>query len=299
MKCLDPSGDLRVLSLSWLAVIVGSLLTFALVSDAFAQPVITLPRPSRDVRVRDTAPTWLAMPQRGRIRTSPGLKLRPLQNSAVTYETYENAKVGVLVGALRNAGPCAARLTIQLQYTDHKWQPLGKPVENQARVSQVDSGGALPYRFGLRRKDEFSQLPSGYIIEVSENGRPVPPITDEVEFVRGDRSVAVTSCSQLPDPLDISIESSRPTSRGHKVNGIVTVKAGGSIHPKGIALTALLLDKEGKVLEVLTGGVTYQSDGSTGLIDIGETVRFSLSTSIPLGNSVDRTEMFAEVKTEM
>lgn len=296
MMCAPSSGS-RMPSAWWAAVVF--LLASMPTVDTLAQGVIVLPRPSREVTVTETAPRWLAIPERGRIRTSPGLRFRPLQNSAVTYETSDDATAGVLVGALRNAGACATSLTIRLQYTDPEWRPLGTPVENQARVTQVDPGGAVPYRFPLRRKEEFAQLPSGYIVEVSENGRPVPPVTSEPELIRDVRTEAIKSCSPPRHAVAATIERSRATSRGYTVSGIVSVRGGGSIHPRAIALTALLLDKDGKVLEVLIGGAADHSTKSVGWIEVGEAVPFSLSTPVPLGSSVHRTEIFAEVKTEM
>jgi hypothetical protein len=115
-------------------------------------PTIILPTPTRSVTVRDTAAPWIAIPQRGRIRTSEDLKMEPLRNSVVAYE---NARIAVLVGVLRNNGACATNLSVRLRYTDKNWQPIGEPVENDALVSQVDSDGLLPFRFPLRRKDEF------------------------------------------------------------------------------------------------------------------------------------------------
>src|SRR5829696_9035212 len=88
---------------------------------------MTLPRaPIESVDVRPTLPAWVAMPATARILTSEGLDMRPLRNSAVTWE---NAKVGILVGALTNVGGCARDVRAFLQYTDHEWQALGGPIE--------------------------------------------------------------------------------------------------------------------------------------------------------------------------
>ena len=85
---------------------------------------ITLPRaPESTVSVRPLLPSWVAMPTTARILTSEGLAMRPLRNSAVTWE---NAKLGILVGALTNAGPCARTVRAFLQYTDHRWQAHGR-----------------------------------------------------------------------------------------------------------------------------------------------------------------------------
>ena len=88
------------------------LLTIPWPASATAQIGMDLMRPpvqERSVEVRATLPMWVAMPQSARILTSEGLELRPLKNSAVTYE---NARLGVLVGALRNSGGCARDLSV-------------------------------------------------------------------------------------------------------------------------------------------------------------------------------------------
>ena len=145
---------------------------------------MTLPRaPTSSVEVRPMLPAWVAMPPTARILTSDGLEMRPLRNSAVTWE---NAKVGILVGALTNAGGCARDVRAFLQYTDHRWQPMGDPIESEARVSEVQPGGVLPYRFRLKRADDFPVAPSGYILQVVEDGKPVADTLQWVSTARGD-----------------------------------------------------------------------------------------------------------------
>ena len=61
-------------------------------------------RVERDVTMTHAPPEWLAIPKDGRLAASDGLDLRPLQNAGVSFE---NASLGMLVGALRNVGSCA------------------------------------------------------------------------------------------------------------------------------------------------------------------------------------------------
>jgi hypothetical protein len=248
------------------------------------------PRQERSVEVTESLPSWVAMPQSARILTSDGLEMRPLKNSAVTYE---NAKLGVLVGALRNSGGCARNLSVRLQYTDEYWRPMGKPVENEARVSQVQPGGSLPYRFQLRRKDEFRDLPSGYIVQVVEDDKPVAAT---LQWVSSNRKVDVSPCPPGLVVASTEVTKKRATLSGYRLEGLLTVRNGGPVRPDGMMLTALLLDEDGDVLEVLTGiPQPKRKDLPTGLIENGEPIPFALSTGIPLGKAVAATEVFTEV----
>ena len=269
------------------------LLTIPWPASATAQIGMDLMRPpvqERSVEVRATLPMWVAMPQSARILTSEGLELRPLKNSAVTYE---NAKLGVLVGALRNSGGCARDLSVRLQYTDDHWRPVGDPIENEARVSQVEPGGALPYRFRLRRNDEFKEPPSGYIVQVTEAGRPVAAT---LQWVARDRKVDRSPCPPTALVASAQDKKHRATLTGYRVDGALTVHKGGPVRPDGIMLTALLLDGAGDVLEVLTGiPEPKRHELPTGLIENGQTLDVTLSTGIPIGKAVKSVQFFTEL----
>lgn len=255
---------------------------------------LSLPRaPIQTVQVRPILPAWVAMPATARILTSEGLEMRPMRNSAVTWE---NAKVGVLVGALSNAGGCARNLRAFLQYADHRWRPLGDPIESEARVSQVEPGGAFPYRFRLKRADDFAVAPSGYILQVVEHGKRV---ADTLQWVSTTRAVDVTPCQRPPVAIEVVVTQSRATLRGYRVSGSLMVASGGPVRPDAITLTALLRDAGGDVLEVLTGvPVAHARDLPRGVIEDGHALPFSLVTEVPLGKSVSTTTVFSEVLGE-
>jgi hypothetical protein len=277
------------------AVIVGLVALFA-VAPARAQATgplntLSLPRaPTTSVDVRPVLPAWVAMPTTARILTSDGLEMQPLRNSAVTWE---NAKIGVLVGALTNVGPCARNLRAFLQYTDHQWRPLGERIESEARVSLVEPGGVLPYRFRLKRSDDFDTAPSGYLLQVVEDGRPV---ADTLQWVSGVRRVDAAPCAPRPVTLDARITRSRATLQGYRVSGMLAVTTGGPVRPDAITVTALLRDAVGDVLEVLTGiPVVTSKDLPTGLIETGQALPFVLTTDVPLGKAVATTTVFTDV----
>ena len=252
---------------------------------------IVLPRaPVSSVEVRPVLPAWVAMPPAARILTSDGLVMRPLRNSAVTYE---NARMGVLVGALVNAAGCARNVRAFLQYTDHQWRPIGEPIESEARVSQVQPGSPLPYRFRLKRTDDFAVAPSGYILQIVEDGKKV---ADTLQWVARGRTVDASPCTPPGVAIDAVVTQSRATLRGYRVNGTLTVTAGGPVRPDGVTLTALLRDAAGDVLEVLTGVPVFNERTlPSGLIEVGQPLAFTLSTDVPLGKAVATTTVFTEV----
>ncbi len=253
---------------------------------------IALPRTGTPtVEVRAMLPAWVAMPSSARVLTSEGLEMRPLRSSAVTLE---HVRLGFLVGALVNAGACATNLRAFLQYTDEQWRPVGVPIESEARVSRVEPGGALPYRFRLKRIDDFETPPAGYIVQVVQDGKPV---ADTVQWVSS-RAVtpAATQCEASAVSLEAVASRSRATWRGYRVSGTVTVRAGGPIRPDAITVTALLRDASGDVLEVLTGiPLVKAEDLPGGVIENGQSLPFALSTDAPLGNAVATTTVFTDV----
>jgi hypothetical protein len=254
---------------------------------------MAMPTIDRSVEVRSALPPWVAMPPTARILTSDGLVMRPLRNSAVTHE---NTKLGVLVGALGNAGGCARNLRVSLQYTDDHWRPMGEPIDNEARVSEVSPGAPLPYRFRLKRNEDFPEPPSGYILQVVEDGKAV---SDRLAWVSTRRKVDTSPCPPAALAVDAAVSGSRATLRGYRVTGVLTLKAGGPLRPDGITLTALLRDANGDVLEVLTGIPTFRDkDLPTGFIENGQALSFTLATSVPLGSAVTTTTIFTEVLTD-
>jgi hypothetical protein len=246
------------------------------------------PRQERSVEVRSTLPPWVAVPLHARILSSDGLEFRALKNSAVTYE---NARLGVLVGALRNDGRCARQLTARLQYTDEHWRPVGPPLENEARVSQVEPGGVLPYRFRLRRIDEFDAAPSGYIVQITEADKPVAAT---LQWVSPGRIVDRSPCPPAALVASVQEKTRRATLSGYRVDGTLTVLRGGPVRPDGVVLTALLRDDAGEVLEVLTGIPEPSKARPAAPIENAQSVAFRLSTGIPLGKAVKTVEFFTE-----
>ena len=266
---------------------------FACVGSAAAQSAAPFdlmrpPTQERSVVVRRAVPAWLALPSEARVLTSDGLEMRPLRNAAVSYE---NISLGVLVGALRNAGRCASNVRAWLQYTDDRWQPLGEPIESEARVSQVEPGGLLPYRFRLRHTKDFATAPSGYLVQVVEDGRP---IADTLQWVSTKAAPVATPCAPSAVRIDTVVTRAGGTLSGYRVQGELTVATGGPVRADAITLTALLLDKAGDVLEVLVGVPDVGPGASNGLAT-GARGRFRLRTDVPVGSDVATRQVFVDL----
>ncbi len=276
---------MRLALIAVVALLVGA-------GSASAQVGFDLMRPpmvDRRVEVSDTLPLWVALPQTARVLTSKGLAMRPVKNSAVTLE---QARMGVLVGALRNTGRCARNVTVRLQYTDEYWRPIGTPAENDARVSLVEPGGLLPYRFRLAQRADFTDPPSGYILQIFEDDQPV---ARTLEWETTDTTVDTSPCP--PATLDVAttITRSRSTLSGYRVSGELVVDRGGPVRADALTMTALLLDEGGDVLEVLTGVPDVRPKAHVdGIIPNRQAVPFALSTPIPLGKSVKDVVIFTE-----
>ena len=251
-----------------------------------------MPTVERRVEVTYAVPAWLALPASARVETGDGLIVTPLRNSGLSYE---NIKVGVLVGALHNQGRCAKDVTVRLQYTDDSWQPVGAPLENEARISDVEAGGLIPYRFRLQRREEFTTAPTGYVIQVTEQGRPLPTGMQWVTRTSGARP-AVTSCPEPAVQFSVATTPGRTTRSGYRVSGTVTVESGGPVRPDGVTLTALVLDKDDQVLEVLTGVPDVDEQRtSANAIATGESRPFTLASPIPIGRAAVTVRVFPEV----
>lgn len=230
-----------------------------------------------EIRLTNRPPEWLAAPNDGRLQTSEGIVVQSLQHSAVSYE---NDSIGMMVGAFRNLGGCAQDVTVRFHYTNAQWQRIGDPIESEARVTVVEPGGLLPYRFRLKRKTDFTPEPAGYVIEIDAR-KPVDAETD---------------CPVPPHAFEVRTGKSRSTSRSYAVNGTVRLVVGGPVRPDGVTLTALLIDANDQVLEVLTGAPTVQGVRlPTGMLEDGQVVPFTLLTPVPVGKWVSRVEVYAEV----
>lgn len=277
-------------------ILPGAFLTACAASISGQQLGIDLmrpPTPDRSVEVRDALPSWVALPRSARVLTSKGVEMRALKNSAVTLE---NAKSGVLVGALRNAGGCAKALSVRLQYADANWRPVGQAIESEVSATRVEPGGILPYRFRLLKNEDFQTPPAAYILQVAEEGRPV---AQTIEWISGQKVIDSSPCPPPPVAIETQVKGTRATLSGYRVTGSLTLSQGGPVRPEAIGITALLLDDRGEVLEVLIGRPTPKpKDLPAGVVANGQPLPFVLSTPVPLGRAVAKVEISTELLSD-
>jgi len=263
---------------------------------AHAQTHIPLGRfPVFSTERRHEVPRWVELPRESRLRTGVGIHLTPLHNSAITFE---NLKLGLLVGALRNTGGCLAQVNARLHYVDANWQPMGEPIQNEARVSQVEPDGLLPFRFRLRNVADSARPPSGYVLLVEEDGSPLEdPFTwarwvSDADRAHPDRS----PCPRAETAWDTTVRRRSPLRNGYRVEGSTTLVSGGPVRTDGLLVTAVLRDAQGDVLEVLAGIPLPPRRGRASLeLATGETLDFRLQTDIPLGKDVASVDVMVEV----
>ncbi len=245
---------------------------------------------TREVKTSDRVPHWVALPTSARILGSVGVKVQPVRNSGVTLE---NTKLGFLVGALRNAGSCLNDVSLRLQYTNEYWAPIGQKFENEARVSRVEPDGLIPYRFRLANRSEFTEQPSGYILEVTEGDAPVGKT---LEWVEKGKVVERTPCEPTALRIEGGVNKERASLEGHRVDGEIHLIAGGPVRADGITITVVLLDENGDVLDVVTGiPGTKVGRATVDEFTDGMKARFEIRSPVPLGKAVRQRDVFIEV----
>lgn len=254
--------------------------------------------PVYGTRSRNHVPHWLELPRSARISTGDDIRMSPLHNAAISFE---NLKLGVLVGALRNDGGCLSSLNIRLQYVNEDWQPVGPPIPNEARVSEVGPGGILPYRFQLRTIADAKVPPAGLVVIVEQDHKPM---TNPYTWNRWVSTAPRTEADNGPCPapatrLETSVTKRQALREGYLVEGTLRLVEGGPVRADGLVITALLRDEADGVLEVLVGTPRAERrDPSPGVLEPGETVRFRLHTVMPLGRDVKDVDVMVEVLPE-
>lgn len=288
----------RMMAASFAAVTAAATAALLPVASG-AQTHIPLGRfPVYSTERRDEVPRWVELPRESRIRAGEGIQLQPLHNSAISFE---NLKLGLLVGALRNTGRCVTNVSARLQYVDAAWQPMGEPIPNEARVSQVEPGGILPFRFRLRNVADSNAPPAAYVVLVEEDDKP---LQDPFRWTRWVSDSATTNIDRSPCPasdtrFDTMVIRTSPLRGGYRVDGRTTLVAGGPVRADGLLVTAVLRDEKGEVLEVLAGIPTFKKrDVPDGLLMAGHTVEFHLQTDIPLGKDVTDVHVMVETLPE-
>lgn len=285
----------RVLATTWLGL---SAMCVA-PGQVAAQMPLWMPgqrtNPVYSTEARDRVPHWLELPRVARISTGDGLIMRPLHNSAISFE---NLKLGILVGALRNDGGCAADLGIRLQYVDKDWAPIGPPLYNEARVSRVEPGGILPFRFRLRTIADAKVPPSAYVVIIEQDDKPLanPYKWDRWVSAAAENAIDRSPCPSTETRLVAEVTRRQPLRDGFLLEGTTMLAEGGPVRADGIVLTAVLRDAQHEVLEVLVGTPRIRKkEMPDGVLAAGQRVDFRLHTDMPLGKDVAHVDLMVEL----
>lgn len=263
---------------------------------AWAQLPPFLPNSTYATEAREKVPHWLEVPRTARLSLGDGVTFVPVENAAVSFE---NLKLGILVGALRNDGACASRLQARLQYVDAQWQPLGPPIPNDARVSQVEPGGLFPYRFRLRTIDDMPQPPAAYVIVLERDDAPMAnPFRWDRWVSASATAPAPTPCAAVPTAFDVEVTRRQPLRQGFMLEGVATITRG-LVRPDGLVLTAVVRDARGRILEVLVGTPRTERGSDPGVpMGAGTARRFRMTSDIPIGHDAGPIDVYVEVLPE-
>ena len=155
----------------------------------------------------------------------------------------------------------------------------------------MNAGALLPFRFRLRHSSEFEVTPASYLIEVAADAANL-----QGEASAQGAALPTGGCVERARDFQIDVDPSRASTHSYEVSGTLRLRTGTPVRGDGIALTAVLLSKEGEVLEVVTGTPDVRAlQASNGLLDGTTPVRFVMVSPVPLGKWVARVDIVAEV----
>lgn len=192
-----------------------------------------LPPPAGALRTiveTSSAPAWIALPRHGQLQVPYGMTLEMVHAAVLSRSQPREA---VLFGVLRNRGGDAADVTVTLHYLDADGGTLHPTGENAAAVSWVPAGGLLPFRLPLAAAEQVSGRAVLYrlVVDAEVRGAPRPLTGARVEVTKR-----------------------RSLARGHGVAVAGFVEIGADRPPAaaaGVIVTLLLLDGDGRVLDVV------------------------------------------------
>lgn len=248
------------------ATILAVLLT---VRGGGAVVCLQMPTVHRSIVELNTVPDWLYAPSTIRLALPTGVRLEPWTISVVSSEHREQA---ALIGMFRNRGRALTGAVLTLSYIAPDGESIVRSVPNAAHVSDVPVDGTLPFRFLLLPR---VALPDGFLafqVQIDER-------------VSGARQ-----------PLPATIRDY--AIRGHGEKGVLVVgdiEARGGTGPEspdnsGLLVTLVLLDKNGKLLDVIAGSPTARGVN---------TYRIELGSILPIERRVKTIQVYAEASPDI
>lgn len=231
-------------------------------SHTGSQDPPAIPHVARSLIEKDAAPEWLQLPPSAQLEVPSGVALEVISTSILSEERRREA---VLVGLLRNTGRQLNGATLTLSLVGRNGASAGSPLANDAKVSEVATNGFLPFRFPLPSstllQGDFAALRLSLAERSTDVGRsrPATLVRYSVRGAGRDRTV---------------------------VSGQIDVPARDApgVGSKLVA-TILLLDKEDRCVEILTGEIS----GPT-----GNRYPFEFHSSMPVGKAAQRVRLWVE-----
>lgn len=224
-------------------------------------PQESMPHVARSLIETDAAPAWLQLPPSAQLELPSGVALEVISTSILSEERRQEA---VLVGLFRNTGRPLNGATLTLSFVGSNGVAPGSALANEAKVSEIATNGFLPFRFPL----------------------PSTLLQGDLTALRLSLAERSTDVGRSR-PATLVRYSVRAAARNSTVvTGQIDVPAGGAPEASGRRVaTILLLDKNGRCVEILSGELS----GST-----GNSYSFEFHSPMPVGKATRQVRLWVE-----
>lgn len=233
-------------------------------------PIGPMPTASGSLIESSRVPAWLYPFSNVQLELASGVRLELVEIAVVSSERQKRA---ALIGILRNRSGALSNVALTLQYVSSDGRSVVSTVPNTALVSEVAAGGLLPFKFPLLGRDSLPGDVLSLRILLGENpgsGRLVHTV------VRTDYSFHGQSAdgARIAGSVETSPDGDVPFSQDGR--GVITV---------------LLLDRSGKLLDVLAGRAESRPD-----VNI---YRFEFASFLPIASRVKSVRTYLELAPDI
>jgi hypothetical protein len=227
-----------------------------------AQGLQPMPHVERALIEENAAPAWLHLPPNAELKVPSGVRLQIVSTSIVSHESRQEA---ALVGLFQNVGRQLSGAALSLTLVGRDGVSVLSSSANEATVSEVATNGFLPFRFPLVRTGLLPSDVAAIRLRLAEGA------------VKFRRSVPVTLVRY----------SVRGTPRqGTVVTGQIDLAPAKDQGPGiGLVITVLLLDKDLRCVEIVSGEPARTTDNSYG---------FEFHSMMPVARTARSVRVWAE-----
>lgn len=238
--------------------------------DSAQVPIGQMPTASRSLIDSSRVPAWLYAFSNVQLELADGVRLELVEIAVVSSDHQKRA---ALIGMLRNRGGALSRVALTLVYVASDGRSVVSTVPNSALVSEIATGGLLPFKFLLLGRDALPENVLSLQIRVEQtsgSARLVHNIRRTDYFFEGQSAngVRMTGSVEAAPDHNVSFFGDR--------RGVITI---------------LLLDRSGKLLDVLAGRATSRADVNT--------YRFDFASFLPIARRVKSVRTYLEVAPEI